>query len=97
MRSKAVGDIINFFREVIAGEKRASELKRELAHSKGFRTDGLFRIVAGKEGYISIESMKAFVREKIACNDREVYELFEKFDHRRCGVITAKDFGEEVG
>ena len=40
--------------------------------------------------------MRKYIDGKIACNDREIYDLFERFDHNRSGVISSVDFKHEI-
>ena len=32
--------------------------------------------------------LKEYLFGRVACNDRELYDLFEHFDHTRSGVIS---------
>ncbi len=40
--------------------------------------------------------MKEFLKDKIMCNDRELYEVFERFDWKRNGRISQNDFVKEL-
>lgn len=40
--------------------------------------------------------MTEYARSKGGFTDRDVYELFEKFDWRRAGVIAKQDFLAEI-
>lgn len=40
--------------------------------------------------------MKAFLEDKVAVNERELYEIFERFDWTRQGFISRDDFEAEI-
>ena len=40
--------------------------------------------------------MKEYLKERMAVNERELYEIFEKFDHKRQGRIDREDFCREL-
>jgi hypothetical protein len=40
--------------------------------------------------------LKKFLEGKLACNDRELYDVFERIDHRRCGLIFIEDMRREI-
>lgn len=40
--------------------------------------------------------MKEYLNERMAINERELYEIFEKFDHKRQGRIDREDFCREL-
>lgn len=50
----------------------------------------------GDSGPITIAAMRQYLAERTSCNERELYEIFEKFDHQRLGVICEHDFVAEV-
>lgn len=45
---------------------------------------------------IEIKKFREYLADKVTCNDRELYELFEKFDKERQGYISSEDFVQEI-
>lgn len=48
----------------------------------------LFSLISLGERIIEISRMRDYLNDKITCNERELYELFEKFDISRNGFIS---------
>jgi Ca2+-binding EF-hand superfamily protein len=40
--------------------------------------------------------MRAYLEDNVACNERELYEVFERFDWTRQGAISRSDFLNEI-
>lgn len=56
----------------------------------------IFNRIAKDDEAISIVAMKEYLKERMAINERELYEIFEKFDHKRQGRIDREDFCREL-
>lgn len=56
----------------------------------------VFKSIAGSNDTITIKLMTQFVEGKISCNEKDIYEIFEKFDHKRRGYIDKQDFCREL-
>jgi hypothetical protein len=47
----------------------------------------IFKAIAGSNEAITIKLMTHYVEGKISCNEKDMYDIFEKFDHKRRGYI----------
>lgn len=56
----------------------------------------MFQKIAKEDDAITIKNMEEFLKGKIAFNERDLYEIFEKFDHKRRGWIDKEDFCLEL-
>lgn len=56
----------------------------------------LFNLISLGDGRIEISRMRDYLNDKITCNERELYDLFEKFDISRHGFISERDFIREI-
>jgi hypothetical protein len=96
MSSESIPHLLNFFRELITTEQTANAVKGDLISLPSYKLRLLFEAVSGKSQSISIKSLKKFLEGKLACNDRELYDVFERIDHRRCGLIFIEDMRREI-
>jgi DNA gyrase/topoisomerase IV subunit A len=96
MQRSIVGYFINFLKELLQSEKTLQALRKELSSIKKYHPLCIFQKIAGRKEQITIRMMNDYLKDRVACNEREVYEIFEKFDHQRLGVIERADFCREV-
>ena len=62
----------------------------------GYNPYLLFELLSARESQISIIQLRAYLADRVACNERELYELFEKIDWSRGGQISRDDFIREI-
>ncbi len=56
----------------------------------------MFDRVAGNNDRIEIRALREYLQDRVACNERELYELFERLDWSRIGAISLEDFVREL-
>ncbi len=59
---------------------------------KHYNPSLLFDLISGDLDRIQISRLREYLTDKISCNERELYDLFEKFDISRLGYIVRNDF-----
>lgn len=62
----------------------------------GFNPYHLFDLISARSDQISPDQLRAYLNNRVAYNERELYELFEKFDWSRQGFISREDFVREI-
>ena len=77
-----------FFEEIYETEELLDYIKQQLTDSRGFDAGRLFDLLALNGNAITIDSMRQFLGGRVACNERELYEIFERFDWSRQGAIS---------
>lgn len=65
-----------FFEEIYETEELLDFLKLQLVQSNRYNPLLLFNLLSGSADTISLEQIRAYLQDKIACNERELYEIF---------------------
>ena len=53
-------------------------------------------MISLNQGHIQISRFREYLSDKLTCNERELYEIFEKVDLSRQGYINRDDFCREL-
>jgi len=67
-------------------------LKIELTQNSTYNPNLLFDLISERTETINLNQMRFFLSDKVECSERELYEIFEKFDWSRQGFISRIDF-----
>jgi Ca2+-binding EF-hand superfamily protein len=68
----------------------------QLVQSPSYNPNLLFDLISGRTEEISLQQMRDYMGDKVACNERELFEIFERFDWSRQGSISRHDFLNEL-
>jgi hypothetical protein len=85
-----------FFEEVYEAEEVTDFIKQQLSASPNFHPGALFQHVSGGAEQITLQRMRYYLDDRVAANEREIYEIFERFDWSRQGFISRTDFLNEI-
>ncbi len=65
-----------FFEEIYETEELIDFIKFQLVQSPSFNPNLLFDLVSAREEQISLQQLRDYMLDKVACNERELYEIF---------------------
>lgn len=96
MNKKEQELFVAFFEEIYEAEEAFEEIKIRLNRCLGYNPTLLFDHISGQTDSISISAMRSYLADHVACNERELYEVFERMDWTRNGSISSNDFIREL-
>jgi Ca2+-binding EF-hand superfamily protein len=71
-------------------------IKHQLASAPHYNPNLLFDLIAQHSPTITLQHLRNYLHDKLAVNERELYEIFERFDWTRQGCISREDFLNEL-
>ena len=71
-------------------------MKKQMARCLGYNPSLIFDLISARDDHISIQQLRGYLQDRVACNERELYELFERLDWSRSGRISRDDFIREM-
>lgn len=85
-----------FFQQIYETEQLLDFIKKKLAESNNYNPNLLFDLISQRGEQITIQQLRNYLDDKVAVNQREIYEIFERFDWTRQGTISRQDFLNEI-
>ncbi|KAL4482232.1 hypothetical protein ABPG72_018013 [Tetrahymena utriculariae] len=92
-------DIISqLFKQLLNQEQKLEQMKSDFLHSKDFKLDdAYFLLDKEKNGYLSHDELKKILDSYHLCTvDKDIKNIFSRFDRYQRGKITFEDFRQEI-
>ncbi|KAL4473897.1 hypothetical protein ABPG74_022761 [Tetrahymena malaccensis] len=92
-------DIISqLFKQLLNQEQKLEQMKSDFLHSKDFKLDdAYFLLDKEKNGYLSHDELKRILDSYHLCTvDKDIKNIFSRFDRYQRGKITFEDFRQEI-